>query len=439
MKRSNRSYVLVLGLLAAATVQGQDLIQVYDLALENDVVIREARDSLEAVRETKPQARALLLPSVTLGADVNAVRQDVRSSPLPTRGGVDSFGENGWSISLLQPVYNRQFWYQLEQADNTIAEAEAQYAAAEQDLISRTVRAYFNVLAAKDDVTVAKAQTKANQRQLDQAQQRFDVGLIAITDVHEARAAYDGSRATQIRAENQVDNEWEVLIEIIGPHREELAKLGETLPLKKPEPADLETWAETAVQQNYSVIAARNAAEAQRKNIEIQRSGHFPTLDVVGSYGSDRSNSPVSGDVDTSVIGLQFNLPLYLGGAVSSRTRQAHSSYAASQEALDRERRSVNRQVRNAYRGVITSISEVEALKATTISSQSALESTQAGYEVGTRTLVDVLTVQSSMFDAQRNYLGSRYEYIINGLDLKLAASSLSREDLERASGWLEQ
>jgi len=439
MNRSNRSLVLVLSLLATASVQGQDLIQVYDLALENDPAIREAKDSLEAVRETKPQARASLLPNLSVGAEVDAVRRDVKDSPIPSSRGVDSFGDSTLLLRLSQPVYNRQFWYQLEQADNVIAEAEAQYAAAELELMARTVRAYFNVLAARDDVTVAKSQTEANQRQLDQAQQRFEVGLIAITDVHEAQAAFDGSRATQIRAENEVDNAWEALIEIIGPHREELAKLGEELPLNPPVPANLETWAEAAVQQNYNVIAARNAAEAQRKNIEIQRSGHFPTLDVQGSYLVDRTRAEIGTDTNTGTIGLQFNLPLYEGGAVSSRTRQAQSSYSAAQEALDRERRSVNKQVRNAYRGVITSISEVQALKATTISAQSALESTQAGYEVGTRTLVDVLTVQGSMFDAQRNYLASRYEYIINGLDLKLATSTLSREDLERASRWLEQ
>jgi len=257
--------------------------------------------------------------------------------------------------------------------------------------------------------------------------------------VHEAQAAFDGSRANQIVAENEVDNAWEQLLEIIGPNRDELAKLGEELPLKAPEPADLETWAETAVQQNYNVIAVRNAAEAKRKSIEIERSGHYPTLDVVGSYGLDRTGASFGSDTDVGVIGLELNLPLYEGGAVSSRTRQAQSLYAAAQEALDRERRSVNRQVRTAYRGVISTISQVQALKATTISTQSALESTQAGYEVGTRTLVDVLTVQSSMFDARRNYLGSRYDYIINSLELKLAASTLNREDLERASRLLEQ
>jgi len=439
MNRSCHLFVLAFGLLATAGVQGMDLIRVYDLALENDVVIREAKENREAVRENKPQAKARLLPSLRLGAEVHSVRRDVRDAPLSSQEGVDNYSDRGLAVKLQQPVYHRDYWIQLEQADNVIAEAEAQYAAAELDLMARVVRAYFNVLAAKDDVTVSEAQTEANQRQLDQAQQRFEVGLIAITDVHEAQAAFDGSRANQIVAENEVDNAWEQLLEIIGPNRDELAKLGEELPLKAPEPADLETWAETAVQQNYNVIAVRNAAEAKRKSIEIERSGHYPTLDVVGSYGLDRTGASFGSDTDVGVIGLELNLPLYEGGAVSSRTRQAQSLYAAAQEALDRERRSVNRQVRTAYRGVISTISQVQALKATTISTQSALESTQAGYEVGTRTLVDVLTVQSSMFDARRNYLGSRYDYIINSLELKLAASTLNREDLERASRLLEQ
>ncbi|MCB1858597.1 MAG: TolC family outer membrane protein [Gammaproteobacteria bacterium] len=423
-------------LLVVTSVQGQDLIEVYELALANDSKIREAQQRLESVRETKPQARALLLPSLSLSGDVNANRRDVRESVGAT--GLDSFGNYGLSINLLQPIYHRDYWIQLEQADSVIAQAEAEYAAAQLDLMARIVEAYFGVLAADDNLTVSEAQTKANQRQLEQAKQRFDVGLIAITDVHEAQAAFDGARANQIAAENEVDSAWEALFEIIGHQPEgKLAKLGEKLPLSRPTPEDMAEWADTAMQQNYAVVAARNAAEAQKQTIEIQRSGHFPTLDLVGGYGVDRTRQDFGTDVDTGVIGLQLNVPLYQGGAVSSRTRQAQYDYEAARESLDQQRRAVNRQVRDAYRGVISSISRVNALKATVVSSRSALESTQAGYDVGTRTLVDVLTVQSSMFDSTRNYLASRYNYIINGLLLKQAASTLTRQDLERVNAWL--
>jgi len=435
----HRYWLILVAVLISTTAQALDLLEVYKLAQDSDPVLREAWQNLQSVRETKPQARALLLPNVGLSGRANQNRMDVTSSPVLGAERVDTFGTESLSISLLQPLYNRSYWIQLEQADNVIAQAEAQYAAAQQELMARTIEAYFNVLAAQDDLDVAKAQMKANQRQLDQAKQRFEVGLIAITDVHESQAAFDGSRATVIRTENNLDNTWEALFVIIGPNPGTLAKLGEKIPLNPPTPANLHEWATAALEQNYSIIAARNSVEAQRQTMEIQRSGHYPTLDLVGSYGLDNSNALFGTHANTGIIGLQFNVPLYLGGAVTSRTTQARYTYQAARDGLDSLRRSVNQQVRNAYRGVITSISEVEALKATTISADSALESTQAGYDVGTRTLVDVLTVQSNKFNARRNYLASRYDYIINGLLLKQAASTLSEEDLQKVNAWLVQ
>ncbi len=435
----HRYWLTLVAVLISTTAQALDLLEVYKLAQDSDPVLREAWQNLQSVRETKPQARALLLPNVGVSGRVNENRRDVTSSPVPGGEIVDTFSTGSLSISLLQPLYNRSYWIQLEQADSVIAQAEAQYAAAQQELMARSIEAYFNVLAAQDDLDVAKAQMKANQRQLDQAKQRFEVGLIAITDVHESQAAFDGSRATVIDTENKVDNAWEALFVIIGPNPGRLAKLGEKIPLTPPTPANLHEWATAALEQNFSIIAARNSVEAQRKTIEIQRSGHYPTLDLVGSYGLDNSNAQFGVHANTGIIGLQLNLPLYQGGAVTSRTTQARYTYQAARESLDTLRRSVNQQVRNAYRGVITSISQVEALKATTISADSALESTQAGYDVGTRTLVDVLTVQSNKFNARRNYLASRYAYIINGLLLKQAASSLSEEDLQKVNAWLVQ
>jgi len=439
MNRPKR-LVAAMSLLMAGAVQGQDLLGVYDLALQNDPVIREAQQQLAAVLETKPQAKALLLPNIEFDADASRVRTDVKSTRGSAPTGDDTYNDTGLSISLVQPVYNREYWVQLQQADDVIAAAEAQYADARLDLMARVIQAYFNVLASQDNLTVSKGQSEANLRQLDQAKQRFEVGLIAITDVHEAQAAYDGSRADQIAAANAVDDAWEALLTIIGYHREPLAILGAKLPLNPPVPADIEEWASTAVQQNYNVVAAESQTEALKKGIEIQRSGHYPDLNLVASYGNDNNRlDPGGRNVDTGTIGLQFNLPIYQGGAVTSRTREAQADYQGSMEILDQTRREVNQQTRNAYRGVLTSIEEVGARKATVVSSQSALESTQAGYDVGTRTLVDVLTVQTNLFDATRNYLGSRYEYIINGLLLKRTASTLTRQDLETVNAWLEE
>ncbi|MCP5416630.1 MAG: TolC family outer membrane protein [Chromatiaceae bacterium] len=435
MKLSKR-LLASLCLLAVTSVQGQDLLTVFDLALQQDPALREARQQLESVRESRPQALSLLLPSLSLGGSAGYTDRDiVRGS----NEGREDFSDYGLSLRLRQPVFRRDLWLQLDQTDNQIAKAEADYANAELALMGRVINVYFDILAKQDDLTVSIAQTEANSRQLEQARQRFDVGLIAITDVHEAQAAYDSARADQIFRENEVDNAWEALFQIVGPYPKEIAKLGEELPLTPPEPANINEWANSAVQQNYAVIAAMNAAEGLRKQIEVTRSGHYPTLELQAAYGIDRTNADLGSDVNAREIGLELNVPLYQGGGVTSRVRQAQYDYEAAREVLDRERRSVNADIRNAYRGVISSISRVHALKATMVSSKSALDSTQAGYEVGTRTLVDVLTVQSQMFDATRNYLSSRYQYIINAALLKQRASILSREDIVGINGWLNQ
>jgi outer membrane protein len=433
---------LVLPLLlagAALSVQAKDLMDVYKLAQENDPALQVAKSQLDAVRETKVQARAQLLPSIALGGQFDGVRSDVKSSPFSSTG-VSTYNDRSLNLSLSQSIYHRDQWIRLEQADNTIAQAEAEYKAAEIDLMVRSSNAYFNILAAQDELRVAEAEREATGRQLEQAQQRFDVGLIAITDVHEARAAFDSARAAEIAAENEVDNAWEALFEIIGPgEKEQLAKLGEELQLKPPVPSDLEEWSKTAQQQNYAIIAARNGLEATKKTIEISRSGHYPSLDLVGSHSIFRTSNDSSTEADTSKIGLQLSLPVYAGGAVTSQTEQSKANYRAAQQQLDQSRRAVNKQVRNAYRGVLSTISRVNALKAATISAKSALESTQAGYEVGTRTIVDVLNVQRNLFSSQSNYARSRYDYIVNGLQLKQASGTLSQSDLERINAWLER
>lgn len=432
--------LITLCMLATGAAQGQDLLSIYDLALQNDQELKVAKQQLESVREVGPQAKAQLLPTISIGGSTNYTNRNTVRSSSPSSEGKDDFGNYALDLLLTQPIYRRDYWIELDRTSNQIAQAEADYAQAELGLMARVIQVYFNILSAQDDLTVSRAQTEANKRQLEQAQQRFDVGLIAITDVHEAQAAYDRSRADLIAAENSVDDAWEALFVIVGPEAKDIAKLGEDLPLTPPKPADMESWAKSAIEQNYSIISKMNAAESQRKRIEVERSGHYPVLDLQASYGIDRtSDSDIASDRDDAVIGLQLSVPLYQGGGVSSRVRQAQFDYQAARDALDQERRSVSADIRNAYRGVISTISRVRALKAATVSSKSALESTQAGYEVGTRTLVDVLAAQTLMFDATRNFLRSRYDYIINGLLLKQRAGILSREDMVRVNSWLQK
>ena len=422
--------------------QADDLMSIYQLALENDPQLQAAKEQLNAARESKSLARAQLLPTLGLGGTYDAVRRDIKeqSSSFGQGEGTETYRESGLGLNLTQPIYRRDRLVQLEQSDSTIAQAEADYASAEIDLMVRSTTAYFDILSAEDDLRVAKAEREATGRQLEQAQQRFDVGLIAITDVHEAQAAFDAARASEIAAENSLDNAWEALYEIIGPQaKSELAKLGDGLKLNAPVPNRLQDWSDTAQQQNYRIIASRANLKVLEHEIDISKSGHYPTLDLVGGYNINRSDAELATEADTASIGLSLEVPIYSGGAVSAGTRQSQANYRAAQQSLDQTRRSINRQVRDAFRGVLSAISQVEALKAATISAQSALESTQAGYEVGTRTIVDVLNVQRNLFSSQRDYLNSRYGYILNGLALKSAAGTLSEADLQNVNGWLEK
>lgn len=443
MKHKNRLggvlVCLALGLVGSSVAaENQDLLQVYDLALQSDPTLRAALADRNSVRESEPQAKALLLPNLALSADANRVHTDTNKSPTGFTG-INNFNDSSLGVGVVQPVYNRSRWIQLDQTKDLITSADAQYEQAQQQLIVDTATAYFNVLRAEDNLRFATANLEATERQLDQAKQRFEVGLIAITDVYEAQASYDGARSVQISAKNAVDTAWEALLKIIGQnHRKELRRLQEEIALNLPEPASVDEWSRTAQTQNLGIVAALSDNEVARKNIEVQRSGHYPTVDLVGRLAYDDSSGSRGQEVTTGLIGLQLNLPLYQGGGVDSSVRQAQYDFQSAQENLDALRRSVNQAVNDAYRGVETAIAQVEALNATVISSKSALEATEAGYEVGTRTIIDVLNVQRNLYENESRYASSRYDYILSGLRLKLAASVVSEDDLKRINEWLE-
>ncbi|MEY6433814.1 TolC family outer membrane protein [Thioalkalicoccus limnaeus] len=418
--------------------QGEDLLDIYDLAVQNDPAVREAEQILFSTREIKPQAQALLLPNIGLQGSTSYSNVSARGQNAGGRfSRNETFDQQDLSAVLSQSVYDRANWIRLAQSDATIAQAEAQYRDVQIALMVRTAVAYFNVLRAADLVRVQEAFVRANERQLEQSQQRFEVGLVAITDVNETQAAFDRSRANLIAAENGLDNAWEALRRIVGPIRVPLARLGDTLPLSPPEPNDIDQWAETALVNNFGIVAAQQAAEAAKRQIDIERSGHLPTLDLQAGYSLARSGAEFNTDSDTAFIGLQLNVPIFQGGAVASRTRQAGYDFSAAQDRLDQQRRAVLNQVKDAFRGVLSNISDVQARQAAIVSTRSALESTQAGLEVGTRTQVDVLAAQQRLFEAEFEYLSARYEYIINGIRLHEATSTLTRDVLARGNAWL--
>ncbi len=427
-----------LGLLGiASSAWATDLLDVYHLAVDNDPQIRIAKSTLDASLENKPLARSRLLPGISLSGNANLVSSNSSGGRF---GDIDeTFGKAGLSLNLKQALYHKDYWAQLAAADYQVAGAEADYVAARQDLIIRVAKAYFDVLTARDTLRFSRAERQANKRQWEQAKQRFDVGLIAITDVHEAKAGYDASVAAVITAENALDNAREALREIVGElDDDDLAALRKRIDLARPTPEDIEAWKNTALEQNPNVIATRNKMLAARENVEVKRAGHYPTLDLIGNLGLDRSNSDFSSDTDSGSIGVQLAIPLYTGGAVSAATRQAAAQYQGAKDGLDKAMRATTRGVRDAYRGVLSSISEVIALKAGTVSARSALEATEAGFRVGTRTSVDVLISQRRLYQAERDYSKARYTYLLNTLRLKQAAGTLSEKDLEMVNGLLD-
>ncbi|MCU0766453.1 MAG: TolC family outer membrane protein [Gammaproteobacteria bacterium] len=434
---------LAVALAASGPTLGDDLLKVYGLAAENDARVREARATRDAAQESVPLARSQLLPNVAVTGSVARNRLERKQT-----GTTLEYNNPSAAASVTQPIYRRDRLFKLDQSKNVAAQADAQLTAEEQDLIVRVSRAYFDVLGGQDTLEAAKSNRSAIARQLEQAKQRFEVGLDAITSVHEAQARYDQSLAEEIRAQNALEQSWEALRQIIGDRPKTIARLKPEIPLQPPSPADEAHWSEAAQQNNPAIQAAMQAADAAKQEIEVQRSGYYPSLDAVASYQMNRFTGlpdlgPVGSeslsDVDRGAIGLQLTVPIFQGGATSAGTRQASYQYRAKQDALDGVRRSIDKNVRDAYRGVVLSISQVKALKATTVSAQSALEATQAGYEVGTRTLVDVLNFQRDLYVARRDYALARYTYLVAGIALKQAAGNVTREDLALINSLLKE
>ncbi|MBF0254891.1 MAG: TolC family outer membrane protein [Gammaproteobacteria bacterium] len=425
-----KKLIPLLLLLPLGVGQAADLIQLYEQALDSDPVLRGARSTRESAQELRPQALAPLLPQVDLAASVDRINMDDR----------DNGTVKGADLRLRQPILRFDQWIRLDQSKDVIEQAGAQYSQEEINLIVRVAQTYFGILAAEDNLSFSQAEMRAISRQLDQAKQRFDVGLIAITDVHEVQAAYDQARANVIVATNDLDSAWEALREIVANLEErKLLGLRSKIPMSKPNPANIEEWINLAMERSPQVLAANSGLSASRKQIELERSGHLPSLDLVAGSSINSSTSPFIGnDNDTNSIGLQLSLPLYAGGSVSSRTRQARHDFVTASEGLEQARRAVRRDVSDYYRGVLSSISKVAALESAIRSAQSALEATQAGFDVGTRTMVDVLTVQRNLFKARADYSNARYQYILNGLGLKATAGIISIDDLRLVNGLLQ-
>ncbi|GMR09092.1 MAG: outer membrane channel protein TolC [Gammaproteobacteria bacterium] len=422
--------------LFATSSRADNLLSIYRLAQQSDPQVRAAAANMQATREARPQSIANMLPNLSVTADT--IENDQKTTGTSFFSNSGRFNTNSYTISLVQPIFHFEYYSQYKQAGSTVSRADAEYLTAQQELIVRVARAYFDVLGAIDNLRFTEQERKAISRQLEQAQQRFEVGLIAITDVHEARAAYDQAVAQQIDAENLRDSQREQLQAITGKTHMELSLLKEDIPLLKPEPADMSQWVETAQAQNPAILAARHASEEARQDINIARSAHLPTLDVVATRRHSESGGTLARETDLDTIGLQLNMSLFEGGRVVSRTRQASYQFNEASENLELQHRNVTRQTRDAYRGVIAGISRIKAFKQAVVSNNSALQATEAGFEVGTRTIVDVLISQRNLYRSERDLARSRYDYLIQTLSLKQAAGTLDISDLEKMNGWFK-
>jgi len=440
------------------TAFGEDLLAVYARALTNDPQIREAEATRRANREARPQAIANLLPQAN--ASAGYTREQI-SGPsldtLPLDG--QSFIEDGsgsgrqnvhtWNVQLQENLFSWANWVALRRADKTVAQAEANYAAAEQSLIQRVALRYFDVLASADNLDAQQAALESISRQLEQAQKRYEVGLIAVTDVEDAKAARDNGAAAVIDAKRTLANSVEALRAVTGQEYDVLAKPSADLPLKGPDPVDVEQWVRRSMDDNLTLIASRLSADIARDDVEAAFSGHLPSI----ALSASRSRNDVAAITDlnqggalsvysnqlTSQYSLQLNVPLFSGGGTQSRVRQAQYQWIAAKARLEGISRQTELQARDAYYGVISGVSRVQALRQARESSETALRATEAGYEVGTRTAVEVLDARRTLVQAVTNYSRSRYDYINDVIALQLAAGTLDRRTLDEINGWLDR
>lgn len=420
-----------------------DLVSVYQEAVNNNADLAAAQANYGARREVVPQARAGLLPNLSAGAEMQSTRtQFDEPSTTANRSG------NSWQATLSQPIFRADRWFQLQAAQAVNEQAALELSATEQNLILQSADSYFSVLRAQDNLAATKAEEAAFKRQLDQSNERFDVGLSDKTDVLQSQASYDTARANRILAQRQVEDAFQALITLTNREYNAIQGIVHTLPVQVPVPNDATAWVDTAARQNLTLQATNYAVSAAKETLRQRKAGHAPTLDAVANYQKgDNDNLGFSnptpgvrygGDVEQRSIGLQLNIPIYSGGLTSSQVREAYQRLNQTEQQRESLRRQVVENTRNLHRAVNTDVEQVQARKQSIISNQSALEATEIGYQVGTRNIVDVLDAQRQLYTSVRDYNNTRYDYILDNLRLKQAAGTLSPQDLQDLTRYLK-
>ncbi|MCH8619988.1 TolC family outer membrane protein [Undibacterium sp. TS12] len=418
-----------------------DLLQIYKDALANDAQYASARASLIAGREKPVQGRAALLPGIALKGSNTKSSTDVENDVLPgTRTGKGV--TNTWTLGLSQPLFNWGNWQQYEQSKLSLLVSEAQFEQARQDLIVRVAQAYFDVLAAQDTLETLRAQKSAISEQLASAKRNFEVGTSTITDTHEAQARYDLVTAQEFAGQSDLQVKRAALQQIIAKEAGDLASLQPGVKLSSPQPAQVDDWVSSAEKQNFGVVASQVAVEIAKRDIEKNRAGHYPTVDLVASTGrtsnSGATNPNGAGVIKPTTIGVQWNIPIFSGFSVDSRVKESIALEDKARNDYENARRTAAQGARQAFVGVNSGLAQVKAYEAAEISSQSALDSNKLGYQVGVRINIDVLNAQQQLYTTRQTLAKARYDTILNGLRLKSAAGTLKEDDLAEVNALLQ-
>ena len=418
---------LLFALLWAQSAVAEDLLEVYELALENDAELMIAEANYLAAIQALPLAESSELPQIFFNANGRIQESDNSET------GSNSSDRLGYSVNLTQSIYDTEIDGNVSVAEANVAAELANLKAARQALVIRVAETYFSILAAEDNVEFTYAERNAIARQLEEAQKRFEVGLIAITDVHEAQASFDNAEAQVILAENILENAFQALVVLTAdPSIDTLTPLGEVLELTLPDPVAVESWVSLALTNNLDLQAAQQSLRAARFERDKNNRNRYPTVDLVASYASNDDSDDLLGDSqqDDLTVGIELEIPLYTGGRLPAERLEAESRFVAAQNTVLLQTRLASQQSRTAFLDVVSGISQVNALEQAFESSNIALEATQAGFEVGTRTSVDVLISLRETYRTQRDYAAARYQYVLNKLRLKQAAGTLNADDL---------
>ncbi len=408
---------------------GANLSSIYQDALTNDSQLQVAKSGLQATLEGKAQVNAAFYPSIALNANT------LKNRNLTS---AESYDSTGYGISLNQGLYHRDVIVSAREIESAINQSELNYQLAQQGLILRIATAYFELLSAQDGLELAQAEKRAIQQQLKQSKQRFNVGLSAITDVHEAQAGYDMVVAQEIAAQTVLDSSREALREIVGKAVGKISRLKATLPLITPNPARIDHWVTVALEKNLTLRSQMAATRTAKHGVDKANAGHHPTVDLVGSYDYSDNLGGSGEEKRTSYIGLMLAIPLYSGGYTNSKGRESNYRYQQAQHQLEQQRRATEREARRAYLGVTAGISQVNAYRQALSSNQTAYKATQAGFDAGTRTTLDLLNAQREQFRSKRDLARARYDYLLASLKLKDVTGALTEQDLIQINNHLK-